>query len=92
MKTKFRRVCFKLLLLAILTSLLPFYPYQKDERALPGYPLTRCPFYPLHPDVKFLSLLPAYIYVYSCAIFPDSLSLSTSKEKTTYIRPVIYSQ
>jgi hypothetical protein len=92
MKTKFHRVCLKLLLLAILASLLPFYPYQKDERELPGYLLTRCSFYPLHPDIKLLSLLPAFLYVYSSAIFPNSLSLSTSKEKTTYIRPVICSK
>jgi hypothetical protein len=27
-------------------SSLPFYPYQKDERALPEYLLTRCSFSP----------------------------------------------
>jgi hypothetical protein len=52
--TKFGRLCLKLLLPTILTSSLPFYPYQKDERALPGYLLTRCSFSP--SDIKRLSL------------------------------------
>jgi hypothetical protein len=32
MKTKFRRLCIKFLLLTTLTSSLSFYAYQKDER------------------------------------------------------------
>jgi hypothetical protein len=40
--TKFCRPCLELSPLTILTSSLPFYPYQTDERALTGYLLTRC--------------------------------------------------
>jgi hypothetical protein len=42
--TKFCRLSLIFLLPTILTSSLQFYPYQKDERALPGYLLTRCSF------------------------------------------------
>jgi hypothetical protein len=42
--TKFCSLCLKLLLPTILTPSLPFYPYQKDERALLGYLLTICSF------------------------------------------------
>jgi hypothetical protein len=44
----FCRLRLKLLLPTILTSSLSLYPYQKDERALPGYPLTRCFLLPCH--------------------------------------------
>jgi hypothetical protein len=53
----FCRLCFKLLPPTILTSSLSFYPYQKDERALPGYLLTRRSFFS-PPDIKRLSLSP----------------------------------
>jgi hypothetical protein len=66
--TKFCRLCFKLLLPTILTSSLPFYLYQKDERALPGYLLTRCSFSP--SDIKLLSLSPR------CFLFTSTLMLS----------------
>jgi hypothetical protein len=66
--TKFCRLCLKLLLPTILTSWLPFYPYQKDERALPGYLLTRCSFSP--SDIKRLSLSPR------CFLFTSTLILS----------------
>jgi hypothetical protein len=46
----------------------PTYPYQKDERALPGYPLTRCSFFP--SDIKRLSLSPR------CFLFTPTLILS----------------
>jgi hypothetical protein len=72
--TKFCRLCLKLLLPTILTSSLPFYPYQKDERALPGYLLTRCSFSP--SDIKRRSLSPTFsLYFYSFSILSDSLSL-----------------
>jgi hypothetical protein len=75
-RTKFRRLCLKLLLPTILTSSLPFYPYQKDERALPGYFLTRRSFSP--SDIKRLSLSSHIfsLYFYSYTILSDSLSLS----------------
>jgi hypothetical protein len=66
--TKFYRLCLKLLLPTILKSSLPFSPYQKDERALPGYLLTRCSFSP--SDIKGLSLFPR------CFIFTSTLILS----------------
>jgi hypothetical protein len=66
--TKFCRLCLKLLLPTILTSSLPFYPYQKDEWALPGYLLTRCSFFP--SDIKHLSLSPR------CFLFTSTLILS----------------
>jgi hypothetical protein len=77
--TKF---CLKLLLPTIPTSSLPFYPYQKDERALPGYLLTRCSF--STSDIKRLSLSPRcflfYFYFYSYTILSDPLSLSSASE------------
>jgi hypothetical protein len=63
-------VSLKLLLPTILTSSLPFYPYHKDERALPGYLLTRCSFSP--SDIKRLSL-PS-----RCLLFTSTLTLSLS--------------
>jgi hypothetical protein len=66
--TKFCRLCLKLLLPTILTYSLPFYPYQKDERALPGYLLTRCSFSP--SDIEHLLLSPR------CFIFSSTLILS----------------
>jgi hypothetical protein len=74
--SKFSRLCLKLLLPTILTSSLPFYPYQKDERELPGYLLTRCSFFPLR--YKALLAFPQMfsLYFYSYTILSDSLSLS----------------
>jgi hypothetical protein len=73
--TKFCRFSLKLLLPTILTSSVPFYPYQKDERALPGYLLTGCSFSP--SDIKRLSLSPQMfsLFFYSYTILSDSLSL-----------------
>jgi hypothetical protein len=58
--TKLFRLCLKLLLPTILTSSLPFYPYPKDERALPGYLLTRYYFSP--SNIKRLSLPPPDVF------------------------------
>jgi hypothetical protein len=67
------RLCLKLLLPTILTSSLPFYPYQKDEWALPGYPLTTCSFFP--PRYKAPLAFPEMFSLrfYSSTIRPDSL-------------------
>jgi hypothetical protein len=43
----------------IITSSLPFYPYQKDERALPGYLLTRWSF---SPQIKSASRFPPDVF------------------------------
>jgi hypothetical protein len=60
-------------LLTALTSSLSFYPYQKDERALPGNLLTiRC--FPPHSEIKFLSLL-LHNSLYSSAILLNSVSV-----------------
>jgi hypothetical protein len=47
-----------------------YYPYQKDERALPGYLLTRCSFSP--SDINRLSLSPR------CFLFTYNLILTSS--------------
>jgi hypothetical protein len=62
----------------ILTSWLPFYHYQKDERALPGYLLTRCSFSP--SDINRLSLSPRCFLFSSTLIlyYPFWLSLSSA--------------
>jgi hypothetical protein len=83
--TKFCRLCLKLLPPTILTSSLPFYPYQKDERALPGYLLTRWSFFPLRYRIKRLSLSPrCFLFFYSyrrylahCLLLPVISSLMT---------------
>jgi hypothetical protein len=66
--TKFCRLCLKPLLPTILTPSFPYYPYQKDERALTGYLLTRCSF--SLSDIKRLSLSPR------CFLFTSTLILS----------------
>jgi hypothetical protein len=68
--TKFCRLCLKPLLSTILTSSLPFYPYQMDERALPGYLRTRCFFSPVDILVKRFSLSPR------CFLFTSALLIS----------------
>jgi hypothetical protein len=78
--TKFCRL--KLLLPTILTSSLPFYPYQKDERALPGYLLTRFSFSP--SDIKRLSLSPR------CFLFSSTLILSFLTLSLSLAPKVIY--
>jgi hypothetical protein len=74
--TKFCRLCLKLLLRTILTCSLPFYPYQKDKRALPGYLLTRCSFFPLRYKAPLAFPQMFFLYFYSYTILFDSLSLS----------------
>jgi hypothetical protein len=73
--TKFCRLCLKLLLPTILTSSLAFYPYQKDERALPGYLLTRSSFFPLRYKAPLAFPQMFSLYFYSYTILSDSLSL-----------------
>jgi hypothetical protein len=73
--TKFCRLCLKLLLPTILTSSLLFYPYQKDERALPEYLLTRCSFSP--SDIKRLSFSPR-CFLFSSTLILSFLTLSLS--------------
>jgi hypothetical protein len=73
--TKFCRLCLKILLPTILTSSLPFYPYQKDEWALPGYLLTRCSF--SSSDIKRLSLSPR-CFLFSSTLILSFLTLSLS--------------
>jgi hypothetical protein len=70
---KIFRLCLKLLLPTILTSSLPFYPYQKDERAFPGYLLTRRSFSP--SDIKRLSL-PPRCFLFTCTLILSFLTLS----------------
>jgi hypothetical protein len=74
MKKKFCRLCLKFLPLIILASSFSFYPYQKDERALPGYLLTRRSF-SLSPRYKAPLAFPQMfsLYVYSYTILPDSV-------------------
>jgi hypothetical protein len=71
--TKVCRLCLKTLLPTILTSSLPFYTYQKDERALPGYLLTRCSFF--LSDIKRLFFPPDVFsfLLLSYTILSDSL-------------------
>jgi len=78
--TKFCRLCLKPLLPTILTSSLPFYPYQKDERALPGFLLTRCSFFPLRYKAPLAFPQMFSLYFYSYTILSDSLSLSASNQ------------
>jgi hypothetical protein len=79
--TKFCRLCLKLLLPTILTSSLPFYPYQKDERALPGYLLTICSF--SSSDLKLLSLSPS-CFLFSSILILSFLTLSLSLSLQLY--------
>jgi hypothetical protein len=88
---KFRRVCHKRLLLTTLTSSLSFYPYQKDERALPGYLLIRCPF-SLRPTMKCVSLLPhnlfpiiPYISVTEQIIWPVIFEICGRNSRVAYM-------
>jgi hypothetical protein len=53
-------------------------PYQKDERALPGYLLTRWCFFPLRYKAPFAFPQMFYLYFYSYIVISDSLSLSLS--------------
>jgi hypothetical protein len=66
----------KLSLLITLTSSLLFYPYQKDERVLPGNLLNiRCSF--SSPEIKCLSLLPQHFLLASTLLISfRTLSLS----------------
>jgi hypothetical protein len=73
---KFCRLCLKLLLPTILRSSLPFYPYQKDERALPGHLLKRCSFFPLRYKAPLAFPQMFSLFFYSYTILSDSLSLS----------------
>jgi hypothetical protein len=69
--------------LPILTSSLPFYPYQKDERAWPGYLQTRCSF--SRSYIKRLTLSPrCYLFTSrpqtSCEEWPQQVPcLSVSR-------------
>jgi hypothetical protein len=73
--TKFCRLCLKLLLPTILTCSLPFYPYQKDERALPGYLLTRCSFFSLRHKAP---LAFPRCFLFSSTLILSFLTLSLS--------------
>jgi hypothetical protein len=70
----------------ILTSSLLFYPYQKDERVLPGnLPTIRCSFFPPPPKIKCLSLLPQHFSLLLLFCYPSELSpfrLQRFKEKS----------
>jgi hypothetical protein len=77
--TKFCRLCLKLLVPSILTSSLPFYPYQKDEQALPGYLLTRCSFAPLRYKAPLAFPQMFDLLSYSYTILSDSLSLQIQR-------------
>jgi hypothetical protein len=74
--TKFCRL--KPLLPTILTYSLPFYPYQRDERALPGYLLTRCSFYPLRYKAPLAFTQMFSLFFYSYTILYDSLGFKGS--------------
>jgi hypothetical protein len=78
--TKFCRLCLKPLLPTILTSSFTFSPYQKDERALPGYLLTRCSFFPLRYKAPFAFPQMFSLFFYSYTILSDSLSLCSSSK------------
>jgi hypothetical protein len=88
--TKFCRLGLKLLLPTILTSSLPFYPYQKDELALPGYLLTRCSFLHLWYKARLAFPQRFSVFFYSYNVLCHlSLSLSLQsvkgKEKVTVL-------
>jgi hypothetical protein len=74
--TKFCRLCLKLSPPTTLTSSLPFY--HQDERALPGYPLTRCSFFPFRYKAPLAFPQMFYLYFYSYTTLPDSFSLSSA--------------
>jgi hypothetical protein len=80
--TKFCRLCLKLLLPTILTSSLPFYPYQKDERALPGCLLTRCSFSPLRYKAPLAFPQMFSLFFCSYTILSDSLSVRLQRVKS----------
>jgi hypothetical protein len=86
-ETKFCRLCLKLSPPTILTSSLPFYPYQKDRRALPGYLLTRCSFFPLRYKAPLAFPQMCSLFFYSYTILSDSLSLRLQ----TVNHPMLYS-
>jgi hypothetical protein len=75
-RTYILRCSLKLSQPTILTSSLPFYPYQKDERVLPGYLLKSCSFPPLTYKAHFAFPQMFSLYFYSSAVLPDSLSYS----------------
>jgi hypothetical protein len=92
MKSKFRRICLKLLLQTTLTSSLSFYLYQKDERALPGYLLTK--FSPPPPqDIKRLWFLPrpkifSLLVLLHC-LSRVSVSLQLQKVKRASLKRIV---
>jgi hypothetical protein len=75
MKSKFRHLRHKLLLLTNPKSSVSSYLYQKDTRALPGYLRTRCSFSSVPLDIKCFSLLPKMFSLLFLFYYPPWLLL-----------------
>jgi hypothetical protein len=75
---KFCRLCLKLSPPTIPTSSLLFYPYQKDERALPGYLLTSCSFSISRYKAPLTFPSKCFFFIFTSTHLLSFLSLSLS--------------